>query len=392
VPVHLRRSLWPTALLCAALALALLSPVSASASSGGGQSSAKQTIRAQKRAAREAQRAARKQQRAERKDAKKAAREVTRGERQAEREARRAAREAERTDRPGTTEAPTSTEGSTGEPTPGETGQKAPAEPTPQAPPSGTGTQSSLTPRSGCTLTVAPSAAQVTVGETVALSGKLSCPAGIEVAGREVTIDQREASAPGAASASSTSLAPVDTATTAEDGSYEFHSAALTGRSTFVVRSTGVRHPARTVVRVGAGMTLESSTVSGSALALSSGKAGAVADRLAFSGVVQPAAAGVGVGLRVRYAGGDWRTVAFAHTDAEGHYTFSHRFRAAGIVEVVTVSHPHGEQRTESTPLSYTIGSPTSPSPTSESSGAAPTPAPSPTAPTTPTTTPTTPA
>ncbi|HTA35238.1 MAG TPA: hypothetical protein VK761_00880, partial [Solirubrobacteraceae bacterium] len=221
-----------------------------------------------------------------------------------------------------------------------------------------------------------PSATQVTVGEAVTLSGKLSCPPGIDVAGREVTLDQREASAPAGVntppgvtppgvSAPLASLAPLDTATTAEDGSYEFHSGALTGRSTFVVRSAGVRHPARTVVRVGAGMTLESATVSGSALALSSGKAGATADRLAFSGVVQPAAAGVGVGLRVRYAGSEWRTVAFAHTDANGHYSFSHRFRAAGVVEVVTVSHPHGEQRTESTPLSYTITAATSPAPTS---------------------------
>ena len=399
MPVHLRRSLQPTVLLCAALALTLFSPISASASAGGG-SAAKQALRAQKRAARQASHEARKQQRAEHRDAKKAAREVTRDERQAEREARRTARETERANRSSNADAPASTESTTGTPTPGETGEKAPAETAPEAPSSGTASPSPspLALRSGCTLTVATAAA-VTVGEAVTLTGKLSCPAGIDVADREVTIDQREASAPAGASVPastsastgtstpatspaptvSTSLAPVGTATTTEDGSYEFHSVSLTGRSTFVVHATGIRHPARVVVRVNAGVTLESSTATGSVLALSSGKAGAAADRLSFSGIVAPAAIGVGVGLRVRYAGGDWRTVAFAHTDAEGHYSFSHRFRSAGSVEVVTVAHPHGEQRTESAPLSYTISSPGTPAPGTSAPG---TPTPSITAPT----------
>jgi hypothetical protein len=356
VSSHLRKTSSAAVLICAALALALLLPFSASAGAAGANASgSKQAIRAQRKADRLARHEARELQRTQRHDAKKAANEATRSERQAEREARRAARQAERADRSNATEAPSTTEPGSGEPTPGENSQQPPTEGSHEAPAAGTGTQPALTPRAGCSLTVAASAAQVVAGEAVTLSGKLSCPAGLDVAGREVTIEQREAAAPGQAGASSTSLAPAGTATTAEDGSYEFHSAALTGRSTFVVRSARVRRRALVVVRVGAGMTLESTVATGAALALSSGKAAGGPTRLTFSGVVQPAAADIGVGLRVRYAGEEWRTVAFARTDTEGHYSFSHRFRVAGAVEVVTVAHPHGEQRTESTPLSYTI-------------------------------------
>jgi hypothetical protein len=384
VPVHLRRSPWSAILICAALALALLVPLAASASASGGGASSKQTIRAQRRADREAQREARATQRSARHSAKQATREATRSERQAEREARRAAREAERTNGSHTTEAPSSTEPAGVEPAPGEAGQKAPTEGVVAAP---IGARPSLTPRAGCSLTVTPSAAQVTVGESVTLSGKLSCPAGIEVSGQEVTIDQRQAPASGVADTISSSLAPVDTAVVAEDGSYEFRSAALSTRSTFVVRFSGARHNARTVVRVNAGVTLESSATSGAPLAITAGKAAGGPSRVTFSGVVQPAAAGIGVGLRIRYAGQQWRTVAFAHTDAEGHYSFSHRFRVGGEVEVATVAHPHGEQRTESTPLSYTIVSGSSSPGANQGSSATPTPTPAvtPPVPTTPT-------
>ncbi|HEX4483608.1 MAG TPA: hypothetical protein VH081_07455 [Solirubrobacteraceae bacterium] len=372
---HLRKNSSAAILICAALALALLLPFSASASAAGASASgSKQAIRAERKADRIARHEARELQRTQRHDAKKAANEATRSERQAEREARRAARQAERTERSdASTTEPGSGETAPGETAPGENSQQAPTEGS-QEVPAGSGAQPALTPRSGCSLTVAASAAQVVVGETVTLSGKLSCPAGLDVAGREVTIEQRQAAAPGQAGASSTSLAPAGAATTAEDGSYEFHSAALTGRSTFVVRSAGVRQRALVIVRVGAGLTLESTVASGAALTLSTGKAAGGPTRLSFSGVVQPAAADIGVGLRVRYAGAAWRTVAFARTDADGHYSFSHRFRVSGAVEVATVAHPHGEQRTESTPLSYTIAPASTSTPMPAQTPATPTP------------------
>jgi hypothetical protein len=365
VPVHAaRRSLLPLILLCGALALALLAPGPAAAAHPS--AAAKLAVKAQRQAERAERREARETRHAQLRSARKAANEARRSERQSEREERRAARQAERDERNGTSEAPSSSEtpnGAAGS----EEGQH-------EVPPAGLKTQSAAAPASGCSITALASAAQVTAGESVTLSGKLSCPAGVSVEGQEVTISQREASAESGASASS--LTPAGTATTAADGSYEFHTASLGTRSTFVLRVPSTRQPARIVVRVGAAVTLAGSSASGSAVAMGAGRSAGGPTRMSFSGVVAPASAGVGVGLRVRYAGEEWRTVAIARTDAEGHYSFSHRFRFAGDVEVLTVSHPHGEQRTESTPLSYTIVQAQNPALTIQSSTAAPAPQP----------------
>jgi hypothetical protein len=361
VPVYAaRRSLLPLILLCGTLALALLTPGSAGAASQG--AAAKLAIKTQRQAERDERREARETRHAQLRSARKAANETRRSERQSEREERRAARQAERAERDSASEAPSSTETPSGE-AGSEEGQHG-------APPSGVKTQSATTPASGCSITALTSAAQVTAGESVTLSGKLSCPAGVSAEGQEVTISQREASTESGASASS--LTPAGTATTAADGSYEFHTASLGTRSTFVLRAASTRQPARIVVRVGAAVTLAGSSASGSAVAMGAGRSAGGPTRMSFSGVVQPVSAGVGVGLRVRYAGEEWRTVAITRTDAEGHYSFSHRFRFAGDVEVLTVSHPHGEQRTESTPLSYTIVQAQNPALTIQSSAAAP--------------------
>jgi hypothetical protein len=356
VPVHAaRRSLLPLIMLCGALALALLAPGSAGAAHQS--AAAKLAVKAQRQAERAERREARETQHAQLRSARKAANEARRSERQSEREERRAARQAERdsaSGAPSSTETPSGAVGS-------EEGQH-------EAPPTGVKTQSATTPASGCSITALASAAQVTAGESVTLSGKLSCPVGVSAEGQEVTISQRDASTESGASASS--LTPAGTATTTADGSYEFHTASLGTRSTFVLRAASTRQPARIVVRVGAAVTLAGSSASGSAVAMGAGRSAGGPTRMSFSGVVQPASAGVGVGLRVRYAGEEWRTVAIARTDAEGHYSFSHRFRFAGDVEVLTVSHPHGEQRTESAPLSYTIVQAQNPALTIQSSAA----------------------
>ncbi len=350
MPAHAsRRSLMQIIVLCAALALALLAPGSA----GAHESAAtKLAIKAQRQ---------------QRRDARKAANEAQRSARQGGREARRAARQAERGD--GSGEAPITSEAPTGEAGAGATREAPPTgAKTPPTTPIGADTQSTATPASGCSITAASSAAQVTSGEAVTLSGKLTCPAGVSVEGQEVTVSQREAAS--TADSSASSLASAGTATTATDGSYEFHTADLSGRSTFVLRAASTRHPARVVVRVDAGVTLAGSAASGAAVPMGAGRSAGGPTRMSFSGTVQPAAAGIGVGLRVRYVGDEWRTVATAHTDAEGHYSFSHRFRYAGDVEVVTTAHPHGEQRTESTPLSYTIVQAQNPALTIQSSAA----------------------
>lgn len=203
--------------------------------------------------------------------------------------------------------------------------------------------------RGVCTLSAAASAAQVTAGEAVTISGKLTCPTVEAASGQEVTVYQHEAGA------SSSTPTVVGTATTAADGSYEFHSAVLSMRSVFVVRTAGAAHQARVVVVVSADITLQGPAASGATLAIAGGRASGVSDRLRFSGVVKPAWAAKLLELRVQETDGRWRTVAFTRTDAEGNYTFSHSFRYAGEVSVMVVAHMRQERSTRSAPLTYII-------------------------------------
>lgn len=303
-------------LLCTALVAASTSAASASQASREARRSAHEITRA----AHEARRNARRAERATRRS---------------EHEERRTLRAAEREER--------GTQG-------GEAGtskQGAPVEGA--APPVASEPALAEGHRGACTLSATASAAQVTAGEAVTISGKLTCPTVEAASGQEVTVYQHEA---GAASPTPTA---VGTATTGADGSYEFHSAVLGTRSVFVVKTASAPHQARVVVLVSADISLQGPAASGAMLAIAGGRASGVPDRLHFSGVIKPAWAARQLELRVHEADGRWRTVAFTRTDAEGNYTFSHRFRYAGEVGVMVVAHMVKEQATKSAPLTYTI-------------------------------------
>jgi hypothetical protein len=108
-------------------------------------------------------------------------------------------------------------------------------------------------------------------------------------------------------------------------------------------------------VLVDADVSLQGTAASGSTLAIAGGGASGANDRLRFSGAVKPSTDATLIELRVQQSGADWRTVAFARTDAEGNYSFSHRFRYAGNVSVMAVAHVRHEHITGSPPLTYTI-------------------------------------
>jgi hypothetical protein len=367
VPPNAFRSPRATRLLCrAALALAL-NAVPATAVAAGAQArpavahAAQSEQRAQARAERKLQRQARKQQR----QTQRSARQAERSTRQAEREQRQATRAAERAQRSGAADLSDET------PTQSET---APAEKTegPKAAPEAqpTGVSHRL-----CTLTATPSSSQVVTGEAVKVTGKLTCPSPADTGEQEVTVYARQA-ASGQAAASI-----AGTATTAADGGYELQSAALSARTVFLVRAASVRHAARAVVLVDGGVSLQGPAANASALPMGAGKGAGGHPKQTFTGTIEPAQAGRQVALRVRYAEGEWRTVAFARTDAEGHFSFSHRFRSAGDVSVIAVARPRGTQRSESPPLTYTIVAGHGAAPTVQSAAPTPIPTPAPVSP-----------
>jgi hypothetical protein len=296
-----------TLLICAAALSASAPAASASLES-----------REARRAAHDATRAAREAQR----DARRTARAQLRS----EREERRAARAAERAGHDAT-----QTEAAPGE---GAGEHPAPAGATGQA---------------TCAISAEPSAHSVTAGEAVTISGKLTCPALEEASGQSVTVEQLET---GGASSTPTVVATV---TTANDGSYQFHSTGLNARSTFLLQAADTPRHARVVIQVDAAIGLQGPAASGAALTMWNGHLARAANVADFSGTVRPQAAETAVALKVRYAGGAWHKVAGTRTDAQGNFSFHHRFRYAGAVSVVAVTRPRGERRTTSTELDYTI-------------------------------------
>jgi hypothetical protein len=90
-------------------------------------------------------------------------------------------------------------------------------------------------------------------------------------------------------------------------------------------------------------------------LAMSAARTSGGPTRTVFTGTVEPAEAGRQVALKVRYSGGESRTVAFTRTDAQGHFAFSHRFRFAGDVSVIATARPRGTVSAQSVALTYAI-------------------------------------
>jgi hypothetical protein len=189
----------------------------------------------------------------------------------------------------------------------------------------------------------------VTTGEAVTISGKLTCPTPEQASGQDVTVYRHEPGGPPSA------RIIVGTVTTAQDGSYQFHSAGLTARSTFLLRSAHTPRRARVDVQVDAGISLQGPAASGAALTMWNGHLARSTNVADFSGTVDPQAADTGVALKVRYGNGAWRRVAVTRTDAQGNFSFRHRFRYAGAVSVIAVTRPRGERRTASAELNYTI-------------------------------------
>jgi hypothetical protein len=304
-----------TFLICAA-ALSVSTPAA----------SASRESREASRATREAQRDATRTAREQERDA----RQTERSKLRREREELRAARAAERTGHE-----TTQTEVSAGE--------GADEHPAPVLPPA------SASGRATCAISAESSADSVTAGEPVTISGKLTCPTLEEASGQNVTVYQHEF---GAASAVPT---VVGTVTTADDGSYQFHSAALKARSRFRLRAANTRFSPRVTIQVDAAISLQGPAASGAALTMWNAHLARAANIADFSGTVQPQAADTAVALKVRYGSGAWHWVAATNTDAQGSFSFRHRFRYAGAVSVMVVSRPRGDRRTSSAELSYTI-------------------------------------
>ena len=348
------RLLAPAAALLSAAALAagLLAPAAASAHGASpSERSALRTEREQQRAVRAEERVSRAQERRANRAAERAARKATR---EAERAARRSARrggEAQQSVAANGTASGGETEGVT---TPSE--PTAPAQPT---------TPTSANDLKHCSASIESSSSLITAGETVTIFGKLTCPSGVTVGERLLTVSEGQQGTRAAA------LTVLGSATTEADGSYKIGSIAPSTNTTFRVR-VGNRG-AHVAVKVAPLVTLSGPSPAATLSTVGGRAPGAHPARVTFSGTVKPGDAGGRISLQVAYAesGEQWRTVAFANVEADGSYSVAHRFRTAGQASVRVLAHMRGHHVVAaSEPLTYEVIQPQNPKLTINSSAA----------------------
>jgi hypothetical protein len=310
LPAAVRVSVTRIALLGAAtLSVGLFSPVDASA--------APNAARAELRAARAEERTARRAQRHQEAEAR---HQLRAEERVSRREARRNGI-------------------SPSDETSGTEGSTPPSEPAPSA-------------RSyrGCSVTLSASASRVTAGETVELTGALTCPSSAEASAPAVVLNQRENGT------ANRSLAVPNSVATLPDGSFTMVSEPLESNTVFQVQAGN--HRARVAVKVAPAITLALSSPGALASSAGSHRARSIA---LFTGTVTPAAPGALVALQVAYGatGEDWHSVAWAHVTDEGTYSIPHAFRIPGETSVRTILHSgRGHAVAASEPLSYSVAGP----------------------------------
>lgn len=199
----------------------------------------------------------------------------------------------------------------------------------------------------GCQLSIKASSQRITAGETVVLSGALTCPAQATAASQQIALYERQMG-PGAPS-----LDAVETVSTGTEGSYELTSPALQQTTMLQVRIG--RHHARVIVKVAPLITLTSSIAPPAAAAPTTVTA---TTKVTFSGTVSPAVEGERVALQISHPSSEehWQTIAYGRVDAEGGYAIAHAFHHPGKVNVRTVVHPHGpDVKGISAPLAYEV-------------------------------------
>jgi hypothetical protein len=213
----------------------------------------------------------------------------------------------------------------------------------------------------GCRLSESADPHVVNSGDSVLVTGALTCPGGAAVSGQTVTVYERIAGVPGG-------FKIVGTAPTTGDGSYVFTPPPVITDSTFYTRAAGARSVNRTV-RVAPQVTLATSPLLPEGSQLLTGRAHGVT----FTGSVNPIDTGAEVVLE-RESGGsseEWFIIhAHVFVKANGTFTFVHRFGMPGDANLRVILRPHGkfDARGASNVLTYEISQTQNPNLTLEPS------------------------
>jgi hypothetical protein len=187
----------------------------------------------------------------------------------------------------------------------------------------------------GCHTTAEASATHIAAGESVTLSGIVSCASG-SPAEMTVTLSER-ASARSLASALS---APASTEASAT-GAYQLTSGAISSNCVLLVQ-TPSGHGARVAIKVTPTVTLSPPIAASGTVAR---RSTAVRKLWTFSGTVDPAATGARVVLQRESAGSGerWHLLALGNVQADGSFSISHHVKANGAIRIRAIVHVKGD-------------------------------------------------
>jgi hypothetical protein len=186
----------------------------------------------------------------------------------------------------------------------------------------------------GCRLSESADPHVVNSGDSVLLTGALTCPGNAGVSGQTVTVYERIAGVP-------SGFKIIGTPTTVADGSYVFTPAPVITDSTFYTRTAGARSPNKTV-RVAPQVTLGTSPLIPEGSQLLTGRSHA----MTFMGSVNPIDSGAEV-LLERESGGsseEWFIIqAHAFVKPDGTFKILHTFGVPGDANLRAIVRPHGK-------------------------------------------------
>ncbi len=208
--------------------------------------------------------------------------------------------------------------------------------------PAGASAHKHPSPNGRCRINISVAPREITAGDQVLVSGKLTCDRHANAAGQVVKLYEHTVGSAG--------YIPVQSTTTETNGGYEISPTGVDTNSSFYVRSHGAQSGHKRI-RVLAQVTL-SGPPEGTQLLTG------VPNQVTFTGTVNPADVGARVILQRQNAitGNEWHRIGVGQVGPGGSYSITHTFRVPGDASIrVLVRSDKVNVPSESNVLEYEI-------------------------------------
>ncbi len=208
-----------------------------------------------------------------------------------------------------------------------------------------------------CVIRLETPRSPIVMGEPVTIFGTLTCPRGVNPAGRQVTVYEQSEPKPGFTSVG-TATTEVTGPPTSRVGAFQLTPPVFDTNSLFYAVSEGAQSAHRRI-RVAAPIAATPPTPGeGAQLFAAGGRGLARNNRVTFAGEVSKLDAGALVVLQREFntSTEEWRAIDRSTVDALGKYAIVHKFLIPGDANIRVVVHPHKINAPAATsPTSYEI-------------------------------------